>query len=420
MKHLTILIALAILWACSSDDPNIYQFRGEGRNGIYQETNLLKEWPESGPQELWAIKTVGNGFCSPIFTEDNFYISGETDSMAIMYCFDLNGEMQWQTTLGREWMRSFPGSRMAPTVAGNLLYTGTGLGNLYCLNTNSGKIIWSKDFKKDFEGIPMLNGFTEAPIIDGDKVFCTPGGKEFNVVGLNRFTGELIWSHKGFSERSGYNQANLIKLENRNIYITFSAYHFMGFDTETGELLWSQEQDVLPLEKRTPGYGDTHTNPAIFDNGYIYYSTVDGLGGVKLALSADGSEIKQVWRNRNVDGLMGGLVKIGDYIYSERFDKAQIMTVDANTGQITDSLRIGAGALIAADDLLYYYSQLGKVVLLSYGNGKITEVSSFKITKGSKQHFAHPVINKGILYVRHGNVLMAFDIRDKELVTSDE
>ncbi len=120
-----------------------------------------------------------------------------------MYCFNLAGDMQWQSTIGEEWIKSYPGSRMAPTIVGDLLYTGTGLGNLYCLNIENGEIIWSLDFEKDFAGIPMLHGYSEAPVIDGDKVFWTPGGKEFNAVGLNRFSGELLRSHSGFGERSG-------------------------------------------------------------------------------------------------------------------------------------------------------------------------------------------------------------------------
>jgi len=415
MKNLYILFVLAILCSCSTQNNKVYQFRGEGRNGIYQESNLLKEWPEEGPEEIWSIQSVGNGFSTPIFTEDKFYIAGETDSLAILYCFDLEGNMIWQTKLGGEWMRSFPGARMAATIAGDLVYTGTGLGDLYCLDADNGDLIWSKGFDDDFGGIQMLHGYSEAPVIDGDKVFWTPGGKEFNAVGLDRYTGEIIWSNKGFGERSGYNQGQLIELAERKIYVTFSAYHLMGFDTETGELLWSQEQDNLPMERRTLGYGDTHTNPVIFDDGFIYYATADGLGGIKLELSADGSEITEVWRNKSNDALMGGLMKIDDYLYCASFSHPFLRSFSASTGEITDSLRIGRGSLIAADGLFYYYSQFGNMLLLSYDNGDIEEISSFKITKGDLQHFSHPVINKSVLYIRHGQALIAYDIKEKTL-----
>ncbi|NQU34162.1 MAG: hypothetical protein HQ521_13090, partial [Bacteroidetes bacterium] len=83
---------------------------------------------------------------------------------------------------------------------------------------------------------------------------------------------------------------------------------------------------------------------------------------------------------------------------------------------LTDSLKIGSGALISADNMLYYYNQKGELKLLSFSEGKMTEISSFKIQKGSKEHFSHPVIHNGVLYLRHGNVLMGFDIKKKEEV----
>jgi outer membrane protein assembly factor BamB len=81
---------------------------------------------------------------------------------------------------------------------------------------------------------------------------------------------------------------------------------------------------------------------------------------------------------------------------------------------MTDSLRVGSGAIITADNMIYYYTQKGDMMLISYDNGKIEKVSSFKITKGTSQHFSHPVIYKGVLYQRHGSVLMAFNIRKED------
>ena len=108
---------------------------------------------------------------------------------------------------------------------------------------------------------------------------------------------------------------------------------------------------------------------------------------------------------------MGGIVKIGNYLYGSGTTKKQLKAINATTGELTDSLKVGSGAVIAADDMLYYYNQRGELKLLSYHEGKMKEVSSFKITKGTKEHFAHPVIYRGVLYQRRGNTLMAFDIK---------
>jgi outer membrane protein assembly factor BamB len=411
MKNIAILSILIILLSSSSVTTKVHEWRGPDRSGIFPETGLLKSWPADGPAELWSIDNIGNGFVTPVFADDNFYITGETDSIESLYSFNLQGQKQWQTILGREWTRTFPGSRSSATVVDNLIYVGTGLGNLFCVDRTSGKIIWSKDLAKDFDGALPLHGHSESALIEGDKVFWNAGGKVNNEVALNRFTGKMIWSNKGFGERSAYNSPKLIELETRKVLVTFSAYHIMGYDVNTGELLWSQEQDNYPPEKRTPGNGDTHSNTVLYDKGSIYYVAGDGNCAVKLNLSADGTKITEVWRNKAFDSYMGGVVKIGDYIYGCGTAKPWLMSLNANTGQLADSLKIGTGALISADNLLYYYTQKGDEMLISYNYGKIEKVSSFRIRKGSLQHFSHPVIYKGVLYQRHGKVLMAFDIR---------
>jgi outer membrane protein assembly factor BamB len=415
MNKLTLLLWSVLLFSsCAAQDKNsIYEFRGAGRTGIYQEVNLLKTWPAEGPKEIMVVENIGNGFVSPVFTSDGFFISGEIDSMCVLFSFNLNGEKQWQTTLGKEWMGQYPGSRCTPTIVGDLVYAGTGMGNLYCLNRKNGKIIWSKELDRDFNGAIPMFGYSEAPLIDGDKVFWTPGGKIYNVVALNRFNGKLIWSHKGFGEASAYNPGKLITLPEINILVTFSMYHMMGFDTKTGQLLWSHEQTSYPVEKRGPGYGDTHSNAVIYENGVIWYVEGDGNCAVRLNLSPDGSKITEAWRNKGFDSYMGGVVKSGDYLYCGAVAKPQLVSLDATTGQLVDSLKTASGAIIMADKMLYYYNQKGELMLLSFNNGKMQMVSSFRVKKGTLQHFSHPVINNGILWQRHGKVLLAYDIKNK-------
>jgi len=415
MRNFCLLLVSLIILSCSNNETNIYQWRGENREGIYHEKNLLKEWPENGPKELWYNEEIGDGYGSPTITENEIFITGAIDSTATLFCLDFNGNILWKAPYGKEWVVNYPGSRSAPTVVDDLIYVGSGMNNLYCLKRSNGEVVWHKNFTDDFGGILPRFGHSEAAVVDGDKVFWTVGGEEYNVVALNRFTGELIWSNKGFSERSGYNPGQLIELPMRHIFVTFSAYHLMGFDTETGEMLWSQEQTNTKPEERQPGMGDTHSNGVIFDNGAIYYAAGDGNGGVKLQLSEDGSRITEIWRNTEFDSYMGGIVKIDNHLYGSGTSKKEFKSINAESGAISDSLKLGWGAVVAADNMLYYYSQNGKLSLVSYSpQGKLDEVSQFKIQRGSRENFSHPVIKDGILYQRHGQVLMAFDIKSKD------
>lgn len=407
-KYLILLLLLLI--SCSSSQTELYEWRGTDRSGIYPDTGLLRTWPEEGPGEIWTVDDLGSGFGSPQFTEDRFYITGAADSMAVLYCFDLDGTRLWQTTLGKEWVTSYPGSRSAPTIMGNLVYVGTGMGDLYCVNAGDGRLVWSRDFIKDFQGVYPLHGHSEAAVVWKDRVFWTPGGKTINVVALDRFNGEMIWSNPAFGEYSAYNPGQLVKIGERSIFVTFSAYHLLGLDAESGELLWSQEQTSYPPEKRSPGYGDTHANSVIYSEGSIYYVAGDGNCGVRLDLSEDGSEITEVWRNPGFDSFMGGVVKLGHYLYTCGTTTQYLKSIDGSTGILKDSLKIGQGAVIAADGMLYYYNQRGEMKLIRYDEGDLEEVSSFRIKKGTMNHFSHPVIHRGVLYQRHGTSLMAYDI----------
>lgn len=388
------------------------QWRGEDRKGHYPEKELMKEWPEGGPDLILEINDIGNGYGSPAVTSDRIYIMGEIDSIGILFVFDKSGKIIWKNSYGKEWTKSFRGSRSTPTIVNDLIYTCSGLGEISCFQLEDGKKLWSKDLKTDFNGQYTYHGHSESPLVSDDKVYLVAGNADTNVVALDRFTGDTKWICKGKSERPAYNSPNLISLKKRNIIVVFSAYHLMGIDAGTGELLWTHEQTNMPVEERKPGYGDTHSNTVYYKDGYIYYFAGDGNCAVKLALSEDGKSIKEVWRNSLFDNYMGGIVKIENYLYGGSTHKKDLKVLDSETGAYTDSLKIGSGSIITDENLLYYYSYRGFVNLLKPNSGKAELISSFKISKGTKEHFSHPVISYGSLYLRHGNVLLIYDIRN--------
>ena len=113
---------------------------------------------------------------------------------------------------------------------------------------------------------------------------------------------------------------------------------------------------------------------------------------------------------------MGGVVRFGDFLYTAGSKNRYLKALDKRSGKLTDSLDIGTGALIAADSMLYFYNWRGIMHLVRPNDGQLREVSSFRITKGNRQHFSHPVIHRGVLYQRRGDVLMAFRLDDKSAI----
>ena len=413
MKTRFSILAILLVLAFHAGAQTVAQWRGPARDGKYNETNLLTSWPAEGPALMWKTEEIGNGYASPTVTSNRLYIAGEIDTAGYLFAFDLKGKLIWKTNYGKEWVASYEGARCAPTVVGDLIYVCSGLGNVACIEAKSGAIKWSADMRRDFHGRFTMFGHAESSLVEREKVFLVPGGADTSVLAMNRFTGKVLWTCKGHNDLPGYNSPYLIRLKERNVLVTFTNYTMLGIDAETGELLWTHDQDNIPLAERKPGNGDTHSNTVYFEDGFIYYIAGDGNCAVKLSLSDDGRKITQVWRNKAIDNYMGGFVKLGNYLYTCLSEKRQLVCLDASNGQVTDSLKCGAGSVIFADNLLYYYNQRGEVKLVKPDPKKMEILGSFKVTAGTKEHFSHPVISDGIFYIRHGKALMAYDIRKK-------
>ena len=166
----TVLV-LIFLYSCNQA-PKVYEWRGENRSGIYTEENVLESWPEEGPELVWEYEGIGNGYGSPIFTSDKMYIQGEQDSIAYLFAFNIDGDLLWKSDFGKEWVKNWNGSRSAPTIVDDLIYVTSGMGNVYCINRESGEKEWSVDMINDLNGEFPLFGYSEAVIIEDDLVFA--------------------------------------------------------------------------------------------------------------------------------------------------------------------------------------------------------------------------------------------------------
>ena len=404
MKHsfLGFSIAFVLFFQLSISGQEVLQWRGPDRSGIYNESGLLKSWPETGPELLWEYVGIGNGYGSPVITKNNIFINGEIDTISYLFALDLSGKFLWKSKTGKEWTQSYPGSRSTPTISDGLAYVTSGLGQVACIETQTGKERWSINMMTDFHGPVPRFGFSESLLLDGSTVYCSPGSRDTNVVALDRFTGKIKWISKGAGEMTAYCSPMIITLPGRKILVTFSKTNLLGIDAKDGTLLWSYKQEGQDI--------DCQVNTPIYENGLIYCIAGNGNGAFKLRLSDDGTKITEVWKNAKCDNLMGGFIKVNDYLYTSGYEKRQYYVVETNTGSIVDSVKFDRGTTNYADGMLYLYNERGQVGLFKPNGPKMEQISSFKVTRGTKAHFSHPVVCNGILYIRHGNSLLAYKV----------
>lgn len=368
------------------------------------EVALLPQWPKGGPDLAWVYEGIGNGYSAPGIDSAFVYVSGEIDGIGYLFCFDLQGLLKWKAAYGPEWTKSYTGSRAAPTIADNLVYVCSGLGHIVCFEKKTGRIRWSVNMIEDLKGVNNVYGYSMKILIKDNWLFCLPGGISVNIAALDRFNGKPLWTSSGVGETAGYADPILIELPDRDILVCYTEFSLMGIDAKKGKLLWTKE---LSLK------GEIPCNTPIYDAGYLYTVAGPGNGAVKYKLSQDGSSIEEVWRNLSFDTYFGGFVKNGNYLYGAIHHQRVLGSVDASTGKMVSTLNLNNGAPVLAGGMLFYYNEHGSVALIDPSGGKLKLMGTLKIGKGTKEHFAHPVIGDGNLYIRHGNALLVYDIRKK-------
>jgi outer membrane protein assembly factor BamB len=395
---------------CVATGTNVYcqssQWRGPGRNGIYPETGLLQKWPVQGPELLWSFEGLGAGHGNVGIGKDKMFILGMPDTTGVLYAFDFKGELLWKKNYGLEWHENYTGPRSTPTIVGDLVYFISGQGVVYCYRANNGDLVWSIDMLKKFSGRNNTWGIAESVLIDGDILFCTPGGIENNIVALNRLTGATIWTSPGNQQPSAYCSPILVKHNKTKLVVTMTAESIVGVDAVTGQFYWKVDQFQT---------NKIHANTPVFLNGIIYCSSDNAktnFGLVALKLSDDGKSVSVLWRNEDFKNLMGGIIVTDGHIYGSIYRKGLWCCINTTTGKIIySSNKFWDGNIIMADGRMYCYSEKGEMALVSADPSSFTVLSSFKVPLGSDQHWAHPVINSGKLYIRHGNALMVYKIK---------
>jgi len=416
-NFLSIVILFAgIALSCQQapKTPKNWQWRGENRNGIYNEKGLLKEWPAEGPQLLWKFEKLGEGHTSVAIANEKIYATGMHGDRLILYVFDMSGKLLTEKEVGKEWNENWNGTRSSVCINDGKLYIFNALGSLFCLDEKTLNEFWKKDILTEFGGKNLQFGITENPLIVGEKLFLTPGGEKHGMVALNKNTGALIWSSSGTGMPSTYCSPLYISDQSVPIVVTWFSgpkkegeirdNQIVAFNAETGLLLWSQ---TLPSEN------DINPNIPIYHEGLIL-SVTGYRGGAWLHRLRDGGKSAElVWYNPEMDNQMGGAIIIGGHIYGSGHAASRSWhCVDLKTGQTKYKTReIGRASVIYADGMLYvYHEDKGEMCLVKPSPEKFELISKFPIKLGTGNHWAHPVICNGILYVRHGEALMAYKI----------
>ncbi len=403
-KSLISILLAGILVIPQLRSQDFAQWRGANRDGVYSESGLLKSWPKEGPDMLWSANGFGHGFASVIVSNEMIFTTGAEDSLGYVFGLDMNGNQLWKTYFGKEWTVSFPGTRTTPTFYKGKLFVHSSMGMAVCLDAKSGKIIWQENLDKKYIARLPKWGISEAPLVYDNKVVFTPGGEKIVMIAKDIETGETLWESKLNGDKQAYNTPCLIHHKGKRIILTNLEKSIVAVDPENGELIWEHPQ----INKYA-----VHPNTPLYKDGYIYSFTGYGIGGVMLKLSDNGNSVTEAWKCKSQDNQMGGAIWAHGNIYASGHRNRDWQCIDATTGELKQELDdLSKGTCIMADGMIYAYGDKGELGLIKPSPAGMELISKCKVELGTEQHWAHLVIHNGVLYCRHGDTIIAYNIKE--------
>ncbi len=379
------------------------RFRGPRRDGKSLETGLLKKWPSGGPKLLWTVQGLGKGYSQAVVANERVYVSGMVEKTGYVSAFGLAGEPKWKRPYGKEWTKAYPGSRCTPTVDKGFIYIITSLGELVCMDANTGEKEWHFNVFEKFKGGTGRFGLVESLLIDEEKVICTVGGPDATIVAVDKKTGAIVWKTVGLKDKAAYCSPLLIEHGGKRLIVTMTSHHVIGVAADSGKLLWK-----YPCKNP---YGQNPNTP-VYADGMLFCTSGDKIGSFMLKLSGDGKKAKSQWQEPKLDCHHGQVVEINGYLYgSAHQNSAGWVCLELSSGKVMyETKAVAKGSACYADGMLYCYGVDGSVSLVKPSPKGFELINSFKVKAGKGQHFAQPVISGGRLYIRHGDALMVYNI----------
>ncbi|HEV8542233.1 MAG TPA: PQQ-binding-like beta-propeller repeat protein [Verrucomicrobiae bacterium] len=430
------------LFAAGFDWP---QWQGPDRNAVSKETGLLKEWPKEGPPLVWKIKGLGGGYGGPSIAGGRIYgMSNRNGDEFVWSLSETDGKEVWAARLGPALTEGMPqgkeGAGCSPTVDGDRLYVLGQSGDLACLQAKDGSVIWRRGLAGDFGGVIPTWRYNESPLVDGDKVVCTPGGKEATLVALNKLTGETIWKTKvpdptggnsegpdggrrgggrpGFRDSgAAYASAIAIDFEGQRQYVQLTAKSLVGVASSDGKLLWRYDR---PASK-----AGINCSTPLYHDGMVFAASAYGTGGGLVKLSKDGNggiKANEVWFSKNMENHHGGVLVIDGALYGSNGGNGggYLACLDFKTGDVLwnerdpDKRRATKGSVAFADDRIYYRTEQGAMLLIEPSTREYLERGRFEQPDRTKQPaWTHPVLANGKLFIRDQDALFCYDVKAK-------
>jgi outer membrane protein assembly factor BamB len=366
------------------------EFRGPLRDGISRETGWSTEWPADGPKQVWK-GNVGIGFSSVSVVDNRLFTMGHKDGIDTVYCLNAN--------TGEEiWKHSYPcaivdnlhegGPAVTPTIDGNRVYTVSKEGHLFCLDLQSGGVLWQLELQKAYEAKMPEWGFSGSPLVIGEKLIVDAGP----LVAMNKEDGKPIWKTQTY--RPGYGSPVRFERDGVTLIAHLNNDALIIVKADDGAIVASS-----PFETQ---YVTTGTSP-VLDGNTIFISSGYNRGCILFELA--GSELKPIYENKKMRNHMATSVAWEEHLYGidgnshDRRNCSVVCLENASGEQKWKERGLGCGSLMISDGKLIVFSDEGELVVAPISTEKFEPLAKAKVLDG--RCWTSPVLAKGKIYCRN-------------------
>jgi outer membrane protein assembly factor BamB len=391
------------------------QWRGPDRSNVSTETGLLKEWPKDGPPLVWKVTNLGTGFAPVSVAEGRLYTLAHREDKEYVVALDRGtGKELWATSMGpskdapyMQFLR-----QRQPVVDHERLYAFSAGGDLFCLEADGGRVLWQKNYAKEFGGRSGGFGWNENPLVDGDRLICTPGGKDAALVALDTRNGKVLWKAAAPEGNStAYSPAVVAEVAGTRQYIQLLSKNLVGVSATDGKLLWSSSRNYMTT---------ANVPTPVVRGDLVFVANGWGKGSTLLKLTAadGGIQAEEIYATQTFQNVHGGVVIVGDHVYGGHgsWGGSVLTCLELKTAKIAWQQRLpgstGAMTVLAAEGNLYARYANGLITLVEASPEGYREKSRFmQPDRTTFPAWTHPVLAGGKLYVRDQNLLLCYDLR---------
>ena len=426
------VLAMLALFTPSAAADDWPQWMGPRRDSVWRESGIIQNIPEEGLTVNWRAP-VAWGYAGPAVADGRVYVpdyvieSGEianspggrthTQGEERILCLDAEtGEQIWAHSYQQTYNVSYAGGpRVTPTVDGDHLYTLGAEGKLLCLKTEDGDLVWAKDLKQEYNTDSPFWGYSAAPLIDGDRLFCIVGGEGSVAVAFDKHTGDELWTALS-AEEAGYCPPTMIEAGGTRQLVIWDPEHISGLNPENGSVHWS-----ISLR---PNYKMSVTAPRQAGN-YLFASGIGNISAM-LKLGEDAPTAEVAWRGKGARSLYCSnstpFIQDG-VIYGNGCSRGELQALDARTGETlwqtfeaTTGGRPGSHAtafIVKHEDRFFLFNDQGDLILAKLTRDGYNELGRFHVLDptneglGRQVVWSHPAFANRCAYVRN----------DKEIVS---